>query len=142
MTSDHHLAIWKAMLAAYPAYVPGQAVRTADDFDAFLLEAQQDNGLWQTAWNGTPGAGGDVAGTLWARVRDDGMGYIHQIAVPPTYQRQGVAAALITRLLNVIDAPQTRAQIPQAEMPLFAQNGFKAAQTFTYYRKLIDFANV
>jgi mycothiol synthase len=131
----HHIAIWRTMLEAYPDLGQPRRTLTADDFAIFRQRAATYGDLWQTAWRGQH----HVAGTVWSRIRANGVGEIYEIAIHPQDRERGLAGALLTRSIKALcQANVEKIRLVtdhDAIKRLCLALGLQPIKTFYYYRQ-------
>ncbi len=138
----HYHPIWDAMNEAFSA-VEGAHLHGEDDYARWLDGAEFQPALWQVAWDGD-----QVAAMILNFVDTEAnahygwrRGYTEDISVRAPWRRRGLARALLTRSLQVLQAQGMteagltvdRANVPA--MDLYESLDYQAMRRFTDYRK-------
>jgi len=141
--------IWGSMKEAFrgePWYV--ESKYDDDGYKQWVESPEFSPELWQVAWDGDK-----VVGTVQSYVKKEEneafgrkRGHTEQIFVAPTWQRKGVASALITRSLvklrdigmrdATLDVGVVADKVSGALM-LYQSMGYRTLHHFTFYRKPI-----
>jgi mycothiol synthase len=101
-----------------------------------LSAPRHDPTLWQVAWDGD-----QVAGQVLSRI-EGGRAVVYEVSVRPTWRRQGLARALLSRALQCLRERgvevirlDTVAEFRTRASDLYRSVGFRVLKEFPRYRK-------
>jgi GNAT superfamily N-acetyltransferase len=138
----HYRAIYQAWKDAF-ADVWTSTPPSEADYQEFLENnidvPNFDATLCQVAW-----AGNEVVGMVWCHVRK-GVGMFPEVAVRRTWQRRGIAGALMVRSLNMLHTRGitqarlfTDADDGRGARSLYERLGFREVKQHIFYRKPLN----
>lgn len=141
--AEHIRPIWEAMSEAFEDHW-GHPEHTEDHYTQFVEDPLQDPDLWQVAWHGDQIAG-MVLNFIDPRENEELdrlRGYTEDISVRRPFRRRGLAKALLTRSMRLLQEHgleeaglSVDSEHEKNALNLYRGLGFKVVRETTVYRK-------
>ena len=132
---EHLRMIWEANNSVYSSrdFI---RERTEDDYQEFADNPSNDYSLWQVAWHGD-----EIAGFVLSGVNNE-KGEILEVSTVEKYRRRGLAQALLTKNLSLLQQKEARVirlhtsgDNVAGARSLYEKVGFKHVKDHVRYRK-------